>query len=311
MKTRGNYWLKFIMTGFFLLVAAISQAQSLVDQDGQRINFDKPFTRIISLYPAHTENLFSLGLDSQIVGVSMDDDFPAAVQSKPRFDFRADPERIIAARPDLVLVRPMISRSQPDLLAKLRLAGITVVSLQPNDLKETFAYWRDLGRLTGRDREAEQMVDGFNARLAAIGKAVATIPAKERQRVYFEAIHRKMKTFAPDSMAIFALTAAGGINAAPDAAQVRKTNIADYGLERLLAKADEIDVFLAQRGRMNRITAQGIYDEPGLAALKAVKNRQVFLIDEALVSRPTPRLIEGIIDIGRLLYPQVFKAFPQ
>jgi len=283
----------------------------LVDQDGQSITFEQPFRRIISLYPAHTENLFALGLTAEIIGVSRNDTFPAEAAAKDKFEYKDDPEKIIAVKPDLVIVRPMISRSSPDLLAKLRLTGIQVVSLQPNTLEETFAYWQDLGRLTGRQKEAEAMVDRFTKRLKEVEAVVKTIPAEQRKRVYFEAIHSKMKTFAPDSMAIFALTAAGGINAATDALPVRETNIAAYGNERLLSHANKIDVFLAQQGRMNPVTIQTITDEPGFQAIKAVKEHQVYLIDEPLVARPTPRMIEGIIQIGKRLYPGPFnQAFP-
>lgn len=304
--------LGLLSTVFCLLsLPAMALAQTLVDQDGQSLSFDKPFSRIISLYPAHTENLFALGLDQEIIGASKNDEYPAAAQAKPKFDYKEDPEKFIAAKPDLVVVRPMISRSSPELISKLRLMGIQVISLQPNTLDETFAYWRALGALSGREQAATEMIDRFNAKLSEIQALVKTIPPASRKRVYFEAIHSKVKTFAPDSMAIFALTTAGGINAASDAEQVRETNIAFYGTERLLAKANDIDLFLAQQGRMNPITEQAILDEPGFQAIKAVKERQVFLIDETLVARPTLRMIDGIIKIGKILYPEPFnQAFP-
>lgn len=300
-----------------LLLALLCQpsfadAETIVDQDGQSIAFAKPFSRIISLYPAHTENLFSLGLRDQIIGVSTNDDYPQAAQAKPKFDYREDPERIIAARPDLVITRPMITRSSSALIAKLKLAGITIVSLQPNTVDETFAYWQNLGKLTGHEQAAEEMITRFTAQLNAIKAVVQTIPDASRKRVYFEAIHGKVKTFAPQSIAIFALTTAGGINVGADADQVRSTNIAEYGTEHLLSKAQEIDIFLAQQGRMNKITEQTIYDEPGFQAIKAVKEGQVFLVDEHLIARPTMRMIDGIIRIGKILYPEQFKqAFPE
>lgn len=304
--------LPLLAAALCLLSSSLCQAQTVVDQDGQSINFDQPFTRIVSLYPAHTENLFALGLDKEIIGVSKNDDFPEAAQAKAKFDYKEDPEKFIAAKPDLVVVRPMISRSAPELINKLRLTGIQVISLQPNTIEETFAYWRTLGALSGREQAAAEMIDRFKARLATIETLVKAIPEARRKRVYFEAIHSKGKTFAPDSMAIFALTTAGGINAAADAEQVRATNIAYYGTERLLARANDIDLFLAQQGRMNPVSEQTIYDEPGFAAIKAVKERQVYLIDETLVARPTLRMIDGIIKIGKILYPEPFnQAFPE
>jgi iron complex transport system substrate-binding protein len=127
-----------------------------------------------------------------------------------------------------------------------------------------------------------------------------------KKKVYFESIHNKMKTFSPDSMAIFALVTAGGINVAEDAKPVRNTNIARYGKERILSHAEQIDVYLAQSGAMNRPTVSMIKAETGFNVIKAVANDQIFVIDEQIVSRPTLRLLEGIHEIGKILYPDVF-----
>ena len=107
-------------------------------------------------------------------------------------------------------------------------------------------------------------------------------------------------------MTIFALETAGGINVASDAKSVRRTNIARYGKERILARAADIDVYLAQYGTMNSPTVADIKREPGFQAIKAVYNNQIFIIDEQIVSRPTLRLLEGIHEIGKILYPDVF-----
>lgn len=285
-----------------------AHAATITDAAGRVIEVKKPFARIISLYAAHTENLFSLGLDAEIIGVSKSEDYPARALSKEVFDYRDDPERFLAARPDLVLIRPMIERSHAQLIEKLTAAGGTVVSLQPGDIEEAFAYWRALGLLTGRSQAAEAMVRTFREELAGIGGKVARISPSARKRVYFEAIHGKMKTFAPNSMAIFALTSAGGVNVADDAERVRSTNIAAYGKERILAKSAGIDVFLAQQGAMNRIDRADIANEPGFAAIKAVREGRIHLIDEHLVSRPTMRLLAGIRQIGAILYPETFAA---
>ncbi|MFZ0133041.1 MAG: hypothetical protein WAK95_10900, partial [Desulfobacterales bacterium] len=112
----------------------------------------------------------------------------------------------------------------------------------------------------------------------------------------------------PDSMAVFALQTAGGINIAADADAVRGTNIAYYGKERILAKAPEIDVYLAQAGPMNRPTVAMIENEPGYAIIAAVRQKEIYIIDERTVSRPTPRLLIGIETIGKALYPDIFTA---
>ena len=278
----------------------------LTDAAGRTVSLAQPFTRIISLYGAHTENLLALGAGREVIGVTRHDtEFPAA-QGKAVFSYHDGLERFLAANPDLVLIRPMIDRGYAPLVAGLEKHGITVVSLQPGTVEEMMTYWRILGALSGRRLQAERMVAAFQQAVADFRTLAA--PIRHRKRVYFEAIHDRMKTFTPGSMPIFALETAGGINIAADADQVRTTNIAYYGKERLLSRAAEIDVYLAQRGPMNQPTPALIRGEPGFAIIKAVRENQVFIIDEAIVARPTWRLLQGIQAIGTLLYPDQFGA---
>ena len=279
-----------------------------IDDSGQSIRLEKAFSRIISLYGAHTENLFSLGLDQEIIGVSINDSYPTAALNRPRFSYRDDPERLLAARPDLVLVRPMIMRGYRGLVESLRQAGVTVVSLQPRDVSQMFGYWRKLGALTGRQAQAETMVERFKKELSQLKSRVAGVSPEARPKVYFESIHRRYKTFAQSSMAIFALEAAGGLNLATGARPVRGSNIASFGKERILSLAQRMDVYLAQKGPMNRVSVEEIMDEPGFRALKAVKEQRVYIVDEKLVSRPTLRLLQGIAAIQNLLYPRLASA---
>jgi len=297
--------LLLLATGWLPPAAAAGETTVVNDHSGRTISFSRPFERIISLYPAHTENLAALGLEAEIIGIGSDDDYPPHLMDRPRLSYRDDPERFIGRRPDLVLTRPMIERAYPQLIAKLERSGITVVSLQPTSVEEIFSYWRTLGRLTGREAEAETMVAGFERELAALRTRVAMVPPERRPRVFFSSIHRQMKTFAPESIAIFVLEAAGGRNAADDAPRVRQTNIADYGKERLLAKGDEIDLLLAQQGRMNPVNRETILGEPGFGAIRAVREGAVHLIDERIVSRPTLRILDGIRRVQALLYPDL------
>jgi len=197
----------------------------------------------------------------------------------------------------------MIAHSAPQLLEQLKGAGITVISLQPRSVEEMFDYWLELGRLTGKNESAEKMVSEFKNKLAETKQIVQKIPQEKRPRVYFESIHSRMKTFAPSSIAVFVLQQAGGINIATDAEARRSTNIAAYGKERILAHADEIDIFLAQKGRMNRVNVAKISGEPGFQAIRAVREGKIYLVDEQLVSRPTQRILAGIKKVRKILYP--------
>lgn len=138
--------LLFISLLFFtsssVLAVGGGEAKTIHDSQGNTILIEKPFSRIISLYSAHTENLCSIGAASQLVGISRSDDYPEDILTKPRFSYREDPEKFIAHNPDLVLIRPMVERSYPEFIKKLRAAGITVISLQPTNIDEMLDYWK-------------------------------------------------------------------------------------------------------------------------------------------------------------------------
>ncbi len=299
-------WITILVVFLCLLFPLTGGAKALgiKDSRGRHIVITTPFKRIISLYGAHTENLFSLGLGHEVIGVSINDHYPPEVENKPRFSYHDDPEKFLAASPDLVLVRPMIDLGYPDFIAQLENFGITVVSLQPASVDEMFNYWKKLGRLTGREHRANAMVTDFKSKVRDIQEKISGIHPKKR--VYFESIHSRMKTFSKGSMPLFALDMAGGINVADDAKRSRGSNIANYGKERLLSKGHQIDIFLAQRGIMNPVNKDQILSEPGFQSIKAIQTGQVYLIDEAIVSRPVARLYNGITTIGKILYPTVF-----
>ena len=106
----------------------------IIDQGGRTLRIDKAYQRIISLYGAHTENLFSLGLSAEIIGVSPHEVYPPRALQKPVYSYHDDPEKFLATKPDLVLIRPMIDRGYPQLVRRLEKSGITVVSLQPGTM---------------------------------------------------------------------------------------------------------------------------------------------------------------------------------
>ncbi len=296
----------FFLLAWTMVWVPFCGAKTIVDHRGRTIDFSAPFSRIISLYGAHTENLFYLGAESQVVGVSINDEYPDQVRDKQAFSYHDDPEKILSIRPDLVLIRPMIDNGYPRFVRQLEGYGITVVSLQPSSVEEMYEYWMVLGTLTGKDLSAQNLVKEFRGRIQKVQALTGKIPNKKR--VYFQAIHSRMKTFTPEAMPIFALETAGGINVAADAIASRNTNVAIYGKEQILAKAGDIDVFLAQQGVMNPIEKAQILAEPGFQIIKAIKEGQVYMIDENIVSRPVPRLFKGVLAIGKLLYPEIFTS---
>lgn len=278
------------------------------DDVGRHIVVEKPAKKIISLYSAHTENLYYLGLGEEIIGVGTSDAYPVDVLNKKVFSYKSDPEKIIVEEPDLVLLRPFIDRSNPEFVASLENAGINVVSLYPESFDQFDEYITKLGKLTGRAYTAKLKLQEFHKELDEIKDITSKIT--DKKRIYFESTETDLRTITPDSMPGRAIIMAGAINVANDAKAMREgTSIASYGAERILEKADQIDVFISQKGSMNAGgNAHSISIRPGFENIKAVKEENIFVINEKHVSSPTFRYVKGVREIARYCYPEVMDS---
>lgn len=285
----------------------VLDAHTIVDNQGTKVTVDKPYTKIVSLYSAHTENLYAIGAGEQLMGASPTSIYPPEAAFVTKFDYREDPEPLIHANPDLVIVRPFIERSYPDYIKGLEKAGIQVISLYPDDEGSFATYIEILGILTGHRDEALAQLDGLKARLDAIEAVTSEIPESDRQKVYFESTKTAYRTVIEASNPGRAIEIAGGINIASGVeAMTKGSTIAEFGIERLMINADDIDVYISQRGAMNAGgSIISIPQREGFKAIKAVREGRILELNEKIISSPTFRYDKGVLEIARMLYPEV------
>lgn len=281
---------------------------SFTDDDGRKINISSPCERIISLYSAHTENLYALGAGGKLIGAHSTSTYPAAAAFLDTYDYSGDPEKVIAANPDLVLIRPFITRKAPEFVTALENAGILIVSLYPESFNEFDEYIRKLAVLTGTEQAAERELSAFHVNIDEITERTGRVA--DKQSVFFESTEVNLRTVTPDSMPAIAIQRAGGVNIAADAVAVEDgSSIASFGDEKILELADEIDVYVSQRGAMNAGgDEKSIASRPGFNTVKAVTDGRVFLINEKIISSPTFRYFKGIKELARYMYPEVMDS---
>jgi iron complex transport system substrate-binding protein len=280
---------------------------SFVDDMGNIITVDEPFERIISLYSAHTENLYTIGAGDLLIGVNKSSIYPSDAAFLDRYDYNDDPEEIIAANPDLVIIRPFINRKSPEFVEMLETAGITVVSLYPGSFDEFETYIQKLAILTGTQDEAEEQVALLYERLDEIAETTSAVPDDEKLTCFFEATQTNYRTVTPDSNPALAIELAGGINIAADAEPIQfGSTIASFGLEKILLNAENIDLYITQRGAMNAGgSIMAIEQREGFDAITAVKNDMILEINEKIISSPTFRYYKGVLEIARAMYPEL------
>jgi iron complex transport system substrate-binding protein len=290
-----------------MLITPICQGKpvTFVDDVGKEITVHEPARRIISLYSAHTENLFALGLDQEIIGVGRVDIYPPKALEKQKYDWKSDPEKVIAAEPDVVIIRPFIKRSRPEFVETLEKAGVRVVALYPDSFEEFDAYIRKLALLTGKVEWAEELLRNFHQKIHETQNFTKAITPKVH--VYFESVENGYKTVTSDSMPARAIEVAGGVNIAQDARPITQgSSIAAYNIERILEQADKIDVYISQQGAMHAGgSIHSISIRPGFYAINAVRNKRIYVINEKLISSPTFRYITGIQEFSRMFYPEI------
>ena len=144
---------------------ADSQTTEIFTDAMQRqVTVSRPVKRIISMAPNVTEILFAIGLDEEIVGVTNFCNYPDAAQGKPKIGGYYDPniEVILSLTPDLIVATP--DGYSKERLQKLEQSGISVFVVNPEKIDEILETMLLLGKVTGKDDEAKQVVAGLRAR---------------------------------------------------------------------------------------------------------------------------------------------------
>lgn len=275
---------------------------TLTDGLGREVKLTGPAQRVVSLAPSNTEILFAVGAGPQVVGRDEFSDYPAeaaAVDSVGGSMGQYSAEAIVALKPDLVLAAEI---NTPELVKQLEDLGLTVYYLKnPTTLEEMYVNLEIVGQLTGQD--VTELVDSLKARVQAVDEKIA--PLSSRPTVFYEidaTDASKPYSYGPGTFGDLLIQRAGGANL------VSLAGITDaypqVSLEQLVA-ANPSMIILGDS--MWGVTPESVLARAGWEGLDAVKNNQIFAFDDNLVSRPGPRLVDGLEQLAKLLHPDAFK----
>lgn len=280
---------------------------AVTDLLGRHVTLKTPVRRIVSLSPSNTEVLFRLGLGDKVVGVTSFCNYPAEARKLPKIGgFAArtiSVESVVALRPDLVLAGDETQKSVTDSLEKL---GLACVAIRVRDFDELYSSVRLIGKLGGKQSEAESLVSSIRARVERVVQTAQKIPVERRVRVYWEVFDEPLMSAGPRSIVGQQIALAGGINIFADL----KEEYPHISAEAVLARNP--DVILGPRYmREKALTAERLAARPGWAQLSAVKNKRVNTLPDEPVSRPGPRLVDGLELLAAELYPEYFPDLPR
>lgn len=257
-------------------------------------------SRIVSLIPATTEMLFAMGAGDRLVGVGTYDRFPAEVARLPRVGGLIDPdtERILALRPDLVIVY----NTQVELKQRLDRARLPYFSYEHRALPDIMTTVRVLGERVGAGERAQAVADEMDHALAAVSASVA---GQTRPRA--------LLVFGRQPGTLRSVNASGGYGFLADLLNIAgaenvfndvKQQSVQASTEMILARRPDVIVELKYGAAAPGLdVARELEPWTALASVPAVRNKRLYLLtgDEFVV--PGPRIVLAAQRLAQALHP--------
>lgn len=256
--------------------------------------------RIVSLVPAVTEMLFAIGAGDAVIGVSNFDHYPPAVESRTRVGALVDPdfERILALRPDLVIVYG----TQNDLVARLGRASVPVFNYEHAGLPDITSTIRKLGDRIGRSADAKREADRIEAGLAEFRRRASGQPRPKTALIFERDAGSLRGMFASAGIGFLhdMLEIAGGADAFGD---VQRQSL-QLSVEMLLARAPEVILELRpDEGWSADRLAREREVWKALASVPAIRSNRFYILADQRVLVPGPRVVEGVQLMFEALHP--------
>ena len=263
---------------------------------------NKP-TRIVSLAPNLTEILFALGLNEEIVAVSNDSDYPLEAANKKKIGtfWQPNTEAIIACRPELVVTLRLRTEQQKPTADSLRRLGYRVLTLRVETISELLAAIQEIGITTSCKLHADQLVESIGHRL---DRLQSKLSSADKVKVLWVVQAEPLRVAGRNTFINELIELAGGENAIGHTLQqyppIGAEEILTCGAETIIQSAMGTGNIPGQQQ-----AAEAFWSK--FAALPAVKNNRIYVIEPDTTLRLGPRLPQGAETIARCLHPDSFK----
>ncbi len=278
--------------------SAAAGALGVIDDAGRTLVFARPPQRVITLAPSLTELVFAAGAGAALVGTSALSDFPPAARTIARVGDagRLDVERVIALRPDVVLIWQRGSTSRE--LEQLEAAGIHLFQLEPRRLDDVARAIERLGKLLGHEVEANRRASELRAaleRLRARHAGVAPVT------VFYQVWRQPLMTINGRHLIDDILTLCGGRNVfaglAPLVPTLSTEAVVAADPEAILTASESAGGAAWRRDPGNASFAIWRHQ----AGLIASKRGWLYTLDGDAISRQGPRIADGAAAVCAVL----------
>jgi iron complex transport system substrate-binding protein len=273
---------------------------TVTDDSGRQVKIPAPPQRIVCLSPAHTENLYAMGAGDLVVGADTYSDYPPEAKEKAQLNCwpRVPLEQVVALKPDLVV----LLTQEGEELRRMEAAGVRVVQLFPKTYDAALERIELLGRITGHEPQAQRIVADMRRRTEQITERVKS--AKRTRVVYELDAVDAARPFVAGGGAIYneVIRMAGGENLFAD--QLKPT--VQVSSEQVIARNPDVLLLGDTQSPVQPQTPELVAARPGWSRISAVKAGRVYGVVSDRITRPGPRLVDGLEDVARRLHPELF-----
>ncbi len=271
------------------------------DGSGEKIKIEEKPEAIVSLLPSNTETAYALGLGEKIVGVSDYCNYPTEAANKPKVGgLEINVEKVLELNPDLVLLSASHFTNAKDTIKQFQTADIDVVIVpDANSFEEAYGTIELIAKATGTSEKGEEMINDMKKEVATIKEKASKI--KDKKKVWIEV------SSSPDLY-----TAGSGTFMGDMLEIIHAENIAADQNGWVTMSEEQViernpDVIITTYGYYIENPEEQIYGRKAWSEVKAVKNKQIYDVNNDTVSRPGPRLTEGLQLLAEKIYPETFK----
>ncbi len=276
---------------------------TVTDSTGEEITIEKEPETIVSLLPSNTEIVFELGAGDRLIGVSEYCNYPVETADIDVVGAQdMDAELILSMEPDLALVQGYHAQNHSDILDQYEEAGIDVIVIEGgNSFEEVYDAIGLLGTVTGTTDKAEEIVTDMQESLAEIKEQASEISEEDQKKVWVEvAPSPDIFTTGQGTFMHEMLEAIHAVNAAGE--QEGWVNMTEEEIVSL-----NPDVIVTTYGYYVEDPIDEVVSREGWSDIPAIENERIYDVDNDTVTRPGPRLIEGVETLAELVYPEVFE----
>ncbi len=273
---------------------------TITDSKGRVINISNNHPqKIVSLAPSNTEILFALGLADRIVGVTDFCNYPPEAKNKPSVGAYDVPniETIVSMAPDLVLGTDAQS---DEIYQQLENRGLTTVAIIPHNLDEVLETVTLIGKLTGQDNEAADLVADMQGRMDTIIEKTSQLTEAQKPRVFYIIWQDPIWTTGDGTFENALIEMAGGINIAHEL-----SGYVSISLEAVLDANPQVMIAGVGMGTGEDMPYQYIQTDSRLASTDARINGKIYSINMDIISRPGPRIFDALEQLFQLIHPEL------